>query len=271
MKATVLADNIGTPDLKGEWGLSLYIEFHGQRILLDAGASPLFAENADKLGLSLEEVDCAVLSHAHYDHADGLETFFCRNGRAKLYVAQGCGEECYSKKLLWFREYIGPRKGVLEKYGDRVIYAPTNCVIAPEVRLLSHSGPIHPYVGARDNLFVLRDGKLQPDDFRHEQSLVFELPEGLVIFNSCSHGGADRIIREVQEACPGREVLAMVGGFHLFKRTDAEVAAMAQCLRETGVRRIYTGHCTGDRAFRVLRRELGDMALQMRVGMVMDF
>ena len=71
MKATVLLDNIGTEELAGDWGLSFYIEYAGKKILLDAGGeSCLFAENARKLGLSLADVDCAVLSHAHYDHAD---------------------------------------------------------------------------------------------------------------------------------------------------------------------------------------------------------
>ena len=71
MKATVLVDNIGTEDLAGEWGLSFFIEFRGKKVLLDAGADGLFAENAGKLGISLNEADYAVLSHAHYDHADG--------------------------------------------------------------------------------------------------------------------------------------------------------------------------------------------------------
>ncbi|MBQ9249629.1 MAG: MBL fold metallo-hydrolase [Oscillospiraceae bacterium] len=267
MRATVLADNIGSQGLAGEWGLSFYIQYEGQKILLDTGASSLFARNAAKLGLSLAEIDCAVLSHAHYDHANGLKTFFQINSLAKLYVGPGCGEDCYSKKLLGFKEYIGPRKGVLKAYGDRIVFTDGPSAIGQGVRLLPHSGPIHPYVGARDNLYVLRDGRLQPDDFSHEQSLVFELPEGIAIFNSCCHGGADRIIREAQEAYPGRAVLAMIGGFHLFQRTDAEVAAMAQRLRETGVKKIYTGHCTGDQAYKVLRWELGDMVQQLRVGM----
>ena len=49
MKITVLTDNKAKESLKGEWGLSLYIEHGGKRLLLDTGASPLFAENADLL------------------------------------------------------------------------------------------------------------------------------------------------------------------------------------------------------------------------------
>ena len=84
MKATVLVDNIGTEDLAGEWGLSFFIEFRGKKVLLDAGADGLFAENASKLGISLNEADYAVLSHAHYDHADGMAEFFALNTKAIL-------------------------------------------------------------------------------------------------------------------------------------------------------------------------------------------
>lgn len=38
MKATVIVDNKKSEDLKGEWGLCIYIEYDGQNILLDAGS-----------------------------------------------------------------------------------------------------------------------------------------------------------------------------------------------------------------------------------------
>lgn len=75
MLATVLTDNIANGELKGEWGLSIYIEYNGKNILLDIGASDLFAKNAKKLGKSIEAIDYAVLSHAHYDHSDSMATF----------------------------------------------------------------------------------------------------------------------------------------------------------------------------------------------------
>ena len=94
MKATVLVDNIGTEELPGEWGLSFFIEYRGVKVLLDAGADGLFAENARRLGLALDEVDHAVLSHAHYDHADGIADFLAQNTKTKLYVRESCGENC---------------------------------------------------------------------------------------------------------------------------------------------------------------------------------
>ena len=72
MFVTVLSDNNGTERCPGEWGLSLLIEHGGRRLLLDAGASDLFMKNAAALGKDLKSLDFAVLSHAHYDHADGF-------------------------------------------------------------------------------------------------------------------------------------------------------------------------------------------------------
>ena len=88
MKVAVLMENTAQEGcgLVPEHGLSLYIEYRGKRLLLDGGASGRFADNAQKLGVDLADVDLGVLSHGHYDHADGLRRFFQLNQRAKVYV-----------------------------------------------------------------------------------------------------------------------------------------------------------------------------------------
>lgn len=55
MRATVMVDNRNDDKLQGEWGLSIYIEYRGKKLLLDAGASGLFVTNAQKLGIALEK------------------------------------------------------------------------------------------------------------------------------------------------------------------------------------------------------------------------
>ena len=95
MRITVLSDNLPARGLEAEWGLSLYLEYQGHALLLDTGASDLFARNADALGLDLGAVALGVLSHAHWDHADGMDAFFARNAAAPFYLRQGCGETCF--------------------------------------------------------------------------------------------------------------------------------------------------------------------------------
>ena len=73
LKISVLTDNLARALFLSEWGLSILIEADGKTILLDTGSSGLFAENAELLGIDLSAVDFGVLSHAHYDHADGME------------------------------------------------------------------------------------------------------------------------------------------------------------------------------------------------------
>lgn len=120
-------------------------------------------------------------------------------------------------------------------------------------------------------MYIIRCGTLAPDDYAHEQSLVFDTENGLVIFNSCSHGGADNIIKEVGATFPNKKLLALIGGFHLFERTDDEVRALAQRIRATGIISVYTGHCTGTRALEILADELGDLVHPFHTGLVMEF
>ena len=270
MRITVLTDNIESNGLTGEWGLSFYIEYHGRKLLLDAGQSGVFAENAEKLGLSLADVDFAVLSHAHYDHADGMSVFLDRNSRAKLYLQESCRENCYRVKEGRMK-YIGIRKGMLEKYRDRLVRVRGDHRLYEGIRLIVHHTPGLEEAGRREKMFLKQDDGWVTDCFAHEQSLVLECPEGIVIFSSCSHGGADNIIREIAAKYPGRRVLAMIGGFHLHNKDDAYIRIFAEKLRRTGVEQIYTGHCTGDNGFRILSGELGGMVHQLYAGLEIEF
>ena len=159
MKVYVLVDNNDGAGLKGEWGLSFYIEYTDKTVLLDAGLSPLFAVNAEKMGLDLGNVDFAVLSHAHDDHANGLDRFFELNDHAKLYVAQGCDENCYDRHGIRFK-YAGVPRGIMTRHADRIVKADPDMFIAEGIRLLGHSTPGLEKLGRMEKMY-LRQGFLR--------------------------------------------------------------------------------------------------------------
>lgn len=266
MKATILIDNLTKGTLAAEWGLSVYVEYRGHRILLDTGASDRFAKNAQALGIDLGAVEFGVLSHAHYDHADGMGAFFAGNTMAPFYIREGAEENCYGKRWI-FHKYIGIHRGFLKTYRDRIIYAKDGCQIVPGVSLLAHHTEGLEAYGEQNHLYIRQNGRYRPDSFAHEQSLIFDTEKGLVICSSCSHGGADNIIREVVSAYPDKKIHAMIGGFHLSHTSPEDVRALAERIRSTGIDKIFTGHCTGQPAFEILKEELGEQVCQLCTGM----
>lgn len=271
MLVKVLIDNRTKSDLVSEWGLSFYIEYEGHHILLDTGASGEFAENAKKLGVDLAQIEYGVLSHAHYDHADGMPEFFAKNKTASFYLRKGTAENCYGKRQWLWRKYNGIRPGTLAGYADRIRYVEGDYELLKGVSLIPHKTPGLEKIAKKVDLFVKEHGKMFPDDFAHEQSLVFDTPKGLVIFNSCSHGGADHIINEVSATFPEKEICAYIGGLHLYKSPESDVRALAKRIKDTGIEKVITGHCTGEEAFAVLKEELGEIVEQMYTGMCMEF
>ena len=278
MKVQVLIDNIAgmccSRKLFGEWGLSVYAEYEGHKVLLDTGASHLFSKNANVMGIDLSQVDIGVLSHAHYDHANGMAKFFALNKTAPFYLRKGAAENCYhTGKLLGrftYHYYIGIHKGWLERFAGRIRFVEGIAEIAPGITLVPHSTAGLERIGEMAHLSVKENGKYRYDNFDHEQSLVFDTPQGLFVMNSCSHAGADNIVKEIEAAFPGKKIYALLGGFHLFRYPDERIRAFAERLRELDVQKIYTGHCTGDRAYGILRDVLGERAEQMHTGMTIN-
>lgn len=266
MIAKILVDNLTKDSLVPEWGLSVYVEYGERKFLVDTGASRQFSDNAKAMGIDLGNVEFGILSHAHYDHADGMGAFFEVNQQAPFYLRKGAGENCYSRKK-YLPRYIGIQKGILKKYASRIVYADGDLEIYPGITLLPHKTAGLDAIGRKIGMYVRKGILLCPDCFAHEQSLVLETTAGLVIFNSCSHGGADNIIREVSETWPDKKICAYIGGLHLYRRSDEDVRKLAKQIRKTGIREIYTGHCTGDKAFEILREELGDSIRQIYTGM----
>lgn len=266
MKVTVLIENTAPEGLNAEWGLSLHIQHDGKNYLLDAGSTDVFAANAQALSVDLKRVDAAVLSHAHYDHSGGLDAFLTANDRAKVYIRRETAENCYS----WhkrFPKYIGVQKGVLKKWEGRFERVDGHFSMAPGVNLIPHDDAALKAKGKAAQMYVRKGFLLIPDEFRHEQSLVFEVERGIVIFSSCSHSGVDSILNEITKVYPGRDILAMVGGFHLFRTPPREVRLLAERLKKMGSPQLYTGHCTGDAAMEIFAEVLPGRVHAMTTGM----
>lgn len=261
MRATVLVDNEAQGLCESEWGLSILIEHREHATLLDAGASGLFAENARKLGIDLAAVNVAALSHAHYDHSDGFDAFFQVNDTAKLFVAASARENCYGTedgKLC----YIGVSCGLFARHAHRIEYVNRPAEIAPDVWALPHTTPNLAEKGAKAGMFMTEERapekpvtkKPTTDEPLDESPTA----EGLAVFSSCSHCGPDVVMAEVHQFMPDQPIRALIGGFHLYDTPDEEVRALAGRMKNEGIELAYTGHCTGERAFKILQEELGE-------------
>lgn len=269
-KITVIVDNISADGLRGEWGLSLYVEYGDKKILADAGASELFASNLESMNIDIADIDYATLSHAHYDHANGMPRFFKENSRAKLYVRDGIAENCYAKKFI-FKKYIGIPKKILTEYANRIQKVSGDYKLCEGVYLIPHKTAGLEAIGRRELMYQKTKVGWKPDDFSHEQSLVLDTEKGLVIINCCSHGGVVNIIKEISKTFPDKHVYGIIGGFHLFNKSDEEVKAVARAIQETGIDFVCTGHCTKEHAYELMKEELGSKIELLKVGLKMEF
>lgn len=274
---TVLVENSRASGLLNEHGLSLYVKYGSQRLLLDFGQSNAFARNAETLGVDLGEVDLAVLSHAHYDHADGMGTFLERNEHATVFLSESCAEDCWSTKAgTTTPHYIGIRKGLMEQHRKRLRFVPKNKVttISPGIHVVPHSTPGLDEAGKEAGMLREAKGTWRPDDYAHEMSLVVELgpagDEALVVFSSCTHAGLSVVMDEVRRAFPQRSTAAFVGGLHLVHAGDDEILRVADAIQAHAVKRLYTGHCTGKRAIELLSQRLHHTVYVLHPGLVFD-
>lgn len=274
MKLLCLMENRNPDGLIGEHGLSVWIEYNNKVILLDTGSTDRFIHNAKVLGLDLNRVDAAVLSHGHYDHSGGFGAFCRVNRHAPIFMRQGADGDIWARHRDRGMEYIGIPRRVLDKYPDRFVPVEGIKEILPGVWLLPDGVAADEKRSLRSGLFRRVGGTFVPDNFSHEQTLVLEGIDGLVVLNSCSHAGVPELLSTVLQAFPGREIAAFIGGFHMMGPGGAdtlgwqeeEVRREGQRLKALPVACYHTCHCTGLPAFGLLKAELGDRFSYFRTG-----
>ena len=258
---TLMENTAGREDLTAEHGLSLYIEACGKKILFDAGQTEAFADNAEKLGVDLKEVDLAILSHGHYDHSGGMMRFLQCNDRARLYVHKAA----FEPHLNGAGAYIGPDPALLET--GRVVPNPGYMNLAPGLVLTDFAGAPRHYPLDPAGLMMEQAGQLLPEDFRHEQYLLIREGEKTVCISGCSHKG---ILNITKWADPD----VLVGGFHFMNidpqgQEKSRLDEAAKVLTESKAT-FYTGHCTGLAPYGYMKDKMGDRLHYISAGTVFE-
>lgn len=257
-----------------EHGLSLYIETRDHKILFDTGASPAFAENAERMGVDLAQVDIAVLSHGHYDHTGGLAAFLKLNAQAYIYVSRHAfapfmalreGERIESIGMPEIPEVEEVRETL--RAGHRIPKSSRFRLTGGETfiddGLVLFSEPEGDCFWPEGNhrLLLAPDvpgEDLREDLFHHEQNLLIREGGYSLLLVGCAHRGIVNIVQQCRTSGYGIPDW-VIGGFHFHNR------AAGTHEEETRIRRIgnilmateakyFTGHCTGKEAFRVLKK-----------------
>ena len=259
MKITTLLENTSvSPELTAEHGLSLFVETAQHRFLFDAGQSDAFAENAKKLGIDLRTAEFAVLSHGHYDHGGGMRRFLEVNRRAKLYVNSHAFGDHYNGT----QKYIGLDRRLGES--SRLVLTGDEFTIAPGLTLHSCNDRERSIPTDSFGLTERLGAFFLPDDFLHEHYLLMEEQGRRVLLSGCSHKG---ILNIVEWFKPD----VLVGGFHFRQLApdSAQLRAYGEALAKYDTV-FYTGHCTGQAQFDVLKEILGDRLHAISTGAVIE-
>lgn len=274
MKVTVLLENEACrPGVKQAHGLSLHIAAARRSILFDMGPNAMFLENAEALGVDITAVDVAVLSHAHNDHSGGLALFCKRNDRAPVYLQKNVWGKYYVVTPDK-RAYIGMDRA-LHKYEERFRCVEGVTRIDETLTLFSGGMGRDFRSHANDTLRERLCNDYAPDAFRHEQNLLVTEDGKTALFGGCAHNGIVNILRRAEEIL-GRAPDAVFAGFHLYNPSLAEseprelVERIAGELDKRKGTSFYTGHCTGQEAFDILKETLGGRLQYMSGGSVFE-
>ncbi len=275
MTLTVIAEdhqNPEMPDLQSDHGFSLLADINDQQILYDFGSADSLENNSRILGIDLEKVDRAFLSHGHYDHSGGMEAFLKANSRATITHGRGAFQPRWSVGSGAPKD-VGISMIPTDKVVDRLTAVDTMVVEDSYVILPAAPGH-HERPAGNERLLAGPEGSRLPDDFTDELILALKTEDGLVVVSGCSHRGILNIVDQVKTYCPKCPIRALIGGFHLVDKYESEenIVRIAEKLKEALPQsRIFTGHCTGDKAMGILSERLGGQIQQLHVGMKLSF
>ena len=214
--------------LQTAWGFACIVELPDRIVLFDTGGNgSVLLSNMKAMGFSPEEVDAVVLSHLHGDHTGGLGAFLAENPQVTVYMP------------VVFPESL---KTELLSLGTRVV---------------SVDGPQKLFDGVYSTGVMGREIQ--------EQALILDTGPGCVLLTGCAHPNVAAMAEQARDVM-GKDIVLLLGGFHLGGSSQAEIHSVCTRLQALGVQKIAPSHCTGEQAIRVFRQKWGKDFIQGGLG-----
>lgn len=246
MKISALAENSAgrthARECLAEWGLSLYLEVNGVRILFDSGHKGTFLHNADQLGVDLNKTDFIVLSHHHWDHTGGLRFY-----------------KFTAKKKIITHPRV-PQKVLAAQSLDLTADFEVTTSISP----VEFSPDIY-YLGEIPRQTNFEKGAYQDDPMPDDTAIAIQTAKGTIVVTGCSHAGVCNI-SEYAKKITGQKLYGVIGGFHLFEDDPAAIAGAIAYFKREKPAFLFPMHCVDHAAmsafydnFRVRKYGAGDV------------
>jgi len=239
-----------------EHGFSMLIRaFSGSKshsILFDAGSSPNgVLINAKRMRLNLDEIECIVLSHGHYDHFGGLLALVKAINKDDLPII-------VHEDMFKTRGVANP-DGTIRKYPkfqtDEEV-KPAKYVKTRQPQLLADDLILVTGEIPRKTSFekgypqhrMFTQDKWQPDPWIwDDRALVINIKrKGLVVMSGCAHAGIINTIIHAQKLARVKTIYAVIGGFHLAgKEYEPRINQTVKALKRIKPKLVAPSHCTG--------------------------
>lgn len=233
-RVTIVFDNTpGKDGLVGLWGFAAIVEIADLTILVDTGSNGrVLLKNMSRLGYTPGAVDILFLTHPHWDHIGGVDSFLELNTKATIVLHQE-----FSKHLV---------ADLRATHSGKVITVGTDPL------------PLSPGIFST-GIF---------DSQHAEHALIIDSGRDTAVISGCAHPGMERIVAHAANYL-GKKINWAMGGFHLMDSPLSAISETVDKLKEIGVSGVVPTHCSGKQAEDRLKRAYGKRCINGGAGCVL--
>ncbi len=269
MEIRVVAENsIYKEKLLAEHGLAFWIKMGNTEYLFDTGQGLVLDNNLEELGINIDDLAGILLSHGHYDHANGLKGLFEVRSDLRL----------YGHSDIFIPKYSQRSSGLLYRGMNITRDDVENFISVNEAREIEEGLWMTGEIAVDNREEILRpdykvkvDDELKVDQFRDDQALFIETEEGIVVLLGCSHSGVVNTLKYIKELTAGQRIAAIIGGMHLIHADMERIDAIIDYLQELDFDLLAPLHCTGFKAAARMNSVFKDRVVAGGVGRKFSF